>query len=982
MRFQKNREDESTGLVRRINRVGSFFGLIGLLAAPAFSAEPYPCRQTETPIRLDGKADDPAWRHAAEIPNFVMPWVKEGDTEATTSTKAKLLWDAKYLYYFAEMEDGDLRATRKERDGELWLDDVFELFFKPSPDQTGYYELQATPLGTLLDIYYPDREPGQYDTYKNKDRFGHAVKVVVNGTLNDDKADTGWQVEGRIPWTDFKPTGGAPKIGDEWKFTLCRYDYDSRFENKQQAELSVSEDTMVIRDFHKHENYGTLKFEGVFDPKTALPADLQKIGGLDTNLVGSPDPPLPYRAQRALEHIPISRLIDFQFEPDTKRMLFIDQPPGTKGSRLVRLLDRKTGETEVLMQSPENTFYSIEFHPKFAENGRFYLSAFGQMSSAREQRRVQIREYRMTRDKAATVYPETMKVIIEWDTWGHTGGAMAFDDDGYFYVTSGDGTGDSDTRLTGQNLSVLHAKVLRLDIENPDEGRNYSVPPDNPFLDLENARPETFAYGMRNPWRMVWDKKLKRLWVGNNGQDLLEQVYLIERGGNYGWSVMEGSGVFYAERPRGPHPFLPPTFEHDHGVSRSLTGGMVYEGDVLPELKGAYIYGDHSTGKIWAGRHDGEKVTWNEEIADTTLGISQFNNDPVTGDLLVSHHGNPNDGGGLYRLVPNPPDPDAKPFPKKLSQTGLFKNVADHEVRDEALPYKVIVPQWADGAEIDRFVTVPTDNPTIPFGGNRGWNFPDGSVAFQTLSLGGKRLETRVMTKQDKEWVGYSYAWNDAQTDAELVPTEGGEIALNDGKTWKIPSRIDCMNCHSRAANFILGLETAQMNLDVDYGDGFVKNQLAVMDDLGLFLRHGAAKRTSTMRGTPETNSRLVDPFDETNPDIDARARSFLHARCSGCHREAGGGNAMMHLQHFQGPEKFGVINAEPNHGNQGLEGDDVRIVKPGDPSKSVMFIRCSKTGPGKMPPVGPESPDPKVVPLLLEWILQAKEEPPAESGD
>lgn len=932
---------------------------------------PYPCYRAESAIRLDGKADEPAWRSAREIGEFKLPWEKP-PRSATTSTRAKLLWDDRYLYYFAEMQDGNVKATREQRDGELWLDDVFELFFKPRQDDPGYYEFQVNPLGTLLDIFYPERAPGGYADRKNRDRFGHAAQVVVTGTLNDGgDRDAGWSVEGRIPWTDFNPTGGGPGEGDAWRFTLCRYDYDPRFENKAANELSVSADSM-IRDFHAHEHYAVLSFEGAYDPRTALPESLQAVGGLVLPFEGTPEPPPPYRAEPAFGDWTIPRLIDFQFEPGTGALLYVDQPPGIKGSRLVRLKQRTPAETEVLLEWPEETLYSLAFHPDYESNGQFFVSHFGPMTAAREERRMRVQRLVMKRDGSGELVSEPGETIIEWETWGHTGGAMAFDDEGKFYVTTGDGTGDSDTRLAGQDLSHLLAKVLRLDVDQASGDRAYSIPPDNPFLDQSGVRPETFAYGLRNPWRMAWDSELERLWVGNNGQDRWEQVYLVEAGANYGWSVYEGSEIFYAERERGPHPIQLPTLEHDHGEARSLTGGLVYRGDGLPELKGAYVYGDHSTGKIWGARHDGEQVTWAEELADTTLAIVQFNTDPETGDLLVGHHAQQRDGGGIYRLVPFEPDPEAAPFPRKLGETGLFTDVASHRVRPEILGYDVIVPQWADGAEFDRFVALPASEPRLRFAARRGWGLPDESVVFQTVSQAGRRLETRMLVKQAKDWKAYTYAWNAEQTEAELVGPEGVEIALEGGGTWKVPSRVDCMNCHSRAANFLLGLEAAQLNRDRDYGHGFVANQLQVMDDLGWFLSSSTGTRRSTMREEPGAIDRLVDPFDETNPDIERRARSFLHARCSGCHRESGGGNAMMHLQHFSEPEKFGVIDGEPLHGNQGLEGDEVRIVKPGDPLNSVMLQRVSKSGPGQMPPVGSQHPDPKAVGLLLQWIMKA----------
>src|SRR5262249_55236822 len=152
---------------------------------------------------------------------------------------------------------------------------------------------------------------------------------------------------------------------------------------------------------------------------------------------------------------------------------------------------------------------------------------------------------------------------------GHNGGDLCFGPDGLLYVTSGDGTSDSDANLTGQDLTKLLAKVLRIDVDHPEAGKAYSVPKDNPFVDQQGVRPETWAYGLRNPWRIHVDQATGDVWVGNNGQDLWEQVYLIERGANYGWSVLEGVHEFYPSRKAGPHPFARPIADHHHSEMRS-----------------------------------------------------------------------------------------------------------------------------------------------------------------------------------------------------------------------------------------------------------------------------------------------------------------------------------------------------------------------------------------------------------------------------
>ena len=570
----------------------------------------FECRRTEQAISIDGKANEAAWKGAQKIESFLLPWEKPS-RKATTQTRAKLLWDDTYLYFYAELDDADLQAVAKDQDGRLWEDDVFELFFKPHTDKPAYYEFQVNPLGTKLDMFYPQREADGYEKNRNVHPFKMLVKVALDGTLNQpgDKDKT-WAVEGQIPWQDFKLTGGAPKLNDVWRFTLCRYDYSPTFEGGK--ELSVSAPKME-KSFHGHEHYAPLKFTGPWDARAELPERLRAVKGFaGSRVIGSPDPPLPYKVENFFPDFPIQNLISFKFEPgsDGERIIYINNPSDIKGTKLNRY-DRKTKQTEVLMEADE-MMYSLAFHPDFSQNRQIFLSALGPIGAERGSKRVKVVRVDLSPDKTELIDLEAGDIIIEWPCNGHTGGAMAFGSDGMFYVTTGDGTSDSDGLLSGQDLSRLYAKVLRLDIEHPDPGKFYSIPKDNPFVGQENVRPETFAYGFRNPWRVHWDKNLDRLWVGQNGQDRLEQAYLVERGANYGWSVYEGSRIFYANRKRGPTPILPPTVEHDHGESRSLTGGVViYDGKKYPDLEDAYIYGDYTTGKIWAVKHDGEKVVWN-----------------------------------------------------------------------------------------------------------------------------------------------------------------------------------------------------------------------------------------------------------------------------------------------------------------------------------------------------------------------------------
>src|SRR5437870_1684015 len=248
--------------------------------------------------------------------------------------------------------------------------------------------------------------------------------------------------------------------------------------------------------------------------------------------------------------------------------------------------------------------YGFAFHPRFETNGFCYVTYV--LDPEKElPLGTRVSRFHVEREHGWRCDPKSEQVIIEWPSGGHNGGCLKFGPDGYLTIGTGDSSGIADEYLTGQNLGVLPGKILRIDVDHTSEGRAYAIPEDNPFVDVDGARPEVWAYGLRQPWKMSFDRGTGDLWVGNVGQDLWEQVYRIERGGNYGWSVLEGSHPFHPERKRGPSAILLPIVEHGHEDFRSLIGGFVYHGSRLPELVGAYIYGDYDTGRIWMLRYDG-----------------------------------------------------------------------------------------------------------------------------------------------------------------------------------------------------------------------------------------------------------------------------------------------------------------------------------------------------------------------------------------
>ena len=697
-----------------------------------------------------------------------------------------------------------------------------------------------------------------------------------------------------------------------------------------------------------------------------------------SRVVGSPDPAPPFRSVRAFPNLKLNLPIAVVRQPGAELLWLIQQPKSGAPAVICRVADQPDASEFETLLTLHDAAYDIVFHPKFAENGYVYIGCNGASSPAEGSdkpgpKMTRVVRYTVDRKAPFAVDANSRTTIIEWASDGHNGGAITFGHDGMMYVTSGDGTSDSDTNLKGQGLDHLLAKVLRIDVDHHEPDKTYSVPKDNPFVDRPGARPETWAYGLRNPWRMTTDAKTGHIWVGNNGQDLWEQVYFVRKGDNYGWSVMEGGHPFYLNREAGPTPFVKPASEHHHSEARSLTGGVVYYGEKFPELRGAYIYGDYSTGKIWAVRHDGRELTSRREIADTPLAITGFGLDS-RGELLICDHRG-NEEGAFYTLETIPPGPPTPPFPRKLSETGLFKSVAGHVVEPALVPYSVNSPLWSDGAHKERYIALPGADSQIDMSGNRGWNFPNGAVLVKSFALdmvagdakSRRWIETRLMVRQDNEWVGYSYEWNAEQTDATLVESPGvdREFKLRDGAgerklAWHYPSRAECMVCHSRAANYVLGLSTAQMNKEHDYG-GVKDNQLRTLAHIGM---------VKPLAQPLEKYAKMADPYDATAP-LESRVRAYLHANCSHCHVEAGGGNAQMSLDYSTPLDKTKLIGVKPLH--HSLDVADPRIVEPGQPDRSVLLRRISRRGPNQMPPLASNVLDEPAVKLLRDWIESLK---------
>jgi uncharacterized repeat protein (TIGR03806 family) len=710
------------------------------------------------------------------------------------------------------------------------------------------------------------------------------------------------------------------------------------------------------------------------DQPTASPKPAPRVRWTTSHVIGSPEPPFPYVFKRAFPGVKFDKPVYMIPEPGTDRIFILQYPDG-----LVFAIkdDPKTTESKQILRFPvvkgdACECLSIIFHPNYAKNRQVFIFAnvrHRNGDNGQRNERDQIWRFRVAPAPPYNILPASGELIIEWASAGHDGGDMGFGPDGYLYITAGDGTTGSDPAITGQDITDLRASMLRIDVDHPSAKLPYSIPKDNPFLHIPNARPEIWAFGLRAPWRMSFDPPTGNLWVGDVGQDLWENIYLVRRGGNYGWSVMEGSHPFYPDRKIGPAPISPPIVEHPHSEARSITGGFVYHGKRLPELVNYYLYCCYQTGTVWGFRYENGHVLDHRVLADSTYNCATWGRDHANELYLVAL------SGEIFELDPNPVAKEGAPkFPQLLSQTGIFVSVPEQKPAPGVIPYSVNAPVWHDGASMTRLLAVPNDD-TINPGPARGWEFMDGAVLVQTLSLemeegnpaSRKVIETRLMTHQGGEWAGYSYEWNDEQTDARLTPKEGKDrkfkirdAAASGGarqQTWRFLSRTECMVCHSRAANFALGLSTVQMNRPQEAAPA--ENQLTSLQG------HGYLKPPLAL--LPDKLPRLVNPSDRA-ADLELRVRSYLHANCSQCHVADGGGNARMELEFSTPRDKMNIIGVAPLQGK--FEIPEAEIIAPGDPFRSVMLYRISKLGGGRMPQVGSSVVDRAAVKLFHDWIV------------
>jgi uncharacterized repeat protein (TIGR03806 family) len=621
--------------------------------------------------------------------------------------------------------------------------------------------------------------------------------------------------------------------------------------------------------------------------------------------------------------------------------------------------------TARVVSGGERGLLGMAFHPDWPRTPEAFLSY------TRPSPRLQSVVARfLSRDGGATLDAASEQVLLTVDQpeTNHNGGHAAFGPDGYLYLGLGDGGGGGDAHGSignGQDLKTLLGKMLRIEVRGT--GAGYAIPADNPFA--QNARcatgsgsqacPEVWAFGFRNPWRWSFDRETGDLWVGDVGQNAWEEVDRVTRGANYGWRLREATHC-YNPSSNCPDPgsvqnggvIVDPVTEYDHAVGQSITGGYVYRGAALPTLRGRYVFGDFASGRIWThlpGAPNLEKA----ELLTTSINIASFG-EGVDGELYLVSYAN----GQILQLQPGTGG-GADTVPTSLAATGCVDPADPTRPAAGLIPYRPNAPFWSDGAAKERWIALP-DGQGIGADANGDWSFPSRTVLMKSFRLDGKLVETRLfMRHPDGVWSGYTYEWNVAQTDATRVM--GGRSRQVANQTWTYPSEQQCLQCHTEAAGRSLGLETAQQNGDFTYPQtGRTANQVVTLNLVGAI--------SPAIPGAPAGQPQLKDPYGAAGA-IGERARAYLHANCSPCHRPGGPTPTNLDLRHATALASTNACDAPPQQGDLGV--GSARIVAPGSPARSVLLERIRRLDTYRMPPIGSTVVDGAGVQLLTEWITQ-----------
>jgi glucose/arabinose dehydrogenase len=737
-----------------------------------------------------------------------------------------------------------------------------------------------------------------------------------------------------------------------------------------------------------------------------LPADLPAATG--------------YVTENALGPLTFSSPIDVASPPGVTNRLFVLERAA--GIQIVNL--DTMGKSQFMPLSAwtnsECGLLSMAFRPNYNQNGHFYLFyslRIGGLTYQRVARFTATGTAGNYNAATAALASTEAPLITQRDQQdNHNGGDLAFGPDGYLYISTGDEGAQQDGSDNARRIAKdFLGHILRIDVDskpgslapNPHDesstatagdsaitANSYRIPPDNPFVALAGGsgdatyngytfaktaiRTEIFSNGYRNPWRMSFDPLTGRLFVADVGQNTYEEVNLVTKGFHAGWSWREGKhahtpAVAPATPPSG-WTSSDPIYEYDHSndnggsgndaiiYGSSITGGVVYRGDRLPELFGKYFFCDYNTGFIVA-LTEGADGTWTGERLATDGNISGWGYDPRNNDALLCDL----TAGRVKRLARSGTTGAAPPA--TLSATGAFSNLATLTPHAGLVGYAPNVSFWSDYAVKSRWFAIKNLTDTIGFSADGNWTLPTGMVWVKHFDIDTTRgdpatrrkLETRFLVKTATEIYGLSYKWRADQTDADLVAEDGLSEPIpssSPAQAWRYPSRTECRICHTEVGGHALGFNARQMNRTQVFGAQTL-NQLSALSAAGYF-----SAPVAKVNSLP-----AFAPADDANSSLEWRVRSYLAVNCAQCHQPAGASIGNWDARATTPTDSANLIG--------GLLINDAgdpanRWCLAGDTAHSLILNRLSGTGVPRMPPLGTNERDLAAETLLSNWITAA----------
>jgi glucose/arabinose dehydrogenase len=344
-----------------------------------------------------------------------------------------------------------------------------------------------------------------------------------------------------------------------------------------------------------------------------------------------------YSLEEVFPSLTFDQPVEMTYSPANTNLIFIVSQKG-----FIEVFDKSAANPQKQIfldiqtqveDGGERGLLGMTFHPNYAQNGYFYLNYTQDITGLE----TVIARFSVNANNPFSANPNSKLELIKFSQPfnNHNAGKLSFGGDGFLYIATGDGGSGGDPQNNAQNRGNLLGKILRINVDQGENGNPYAIPADNPFKgNSSNFREEIYAYGLRNPWKFSFDSETGQAWIADVGQNEVEEINLLENGGNYGWKILEGTTCYSPSTGCNSAGTILPIFEYNHdNGDRSITGGFVYRSNLVSELYGKYIYADYVSRRIWALEYDNGTAS-NELLMTAPSNVAAFGQD-ADGEIYV-----------------------------------------------------------------------------------------------------------------------------------------------------------------------------------------------------------------------------------------------------------------------------------------------------------------------------------------------------------